>query len=127
MVSADDNTVTIVLPLIVHKVQMTPAEKLALGAIFSVVLITFARSILRSIESFREGASADSSPYTYLELARPIHRGLPRGQTKHTPRAFAPLDIGDTEQQGSRSTSVTVCCSDRRPQGYLRTYLAPID
>lgn len=138
MSSADENTVTIVPPLIVQRVQMRPAKKLALGALLSVVPITLARNILRSIESFGDGAFADSSLYTFVEVTsavivpcRPIHRGLPRGQTKksvqtHTPRAFAPVDIGDAERQGLRSTSVTVCCSDRRPQGYLRTYLAPI-
>ncbi|KAL8652573.1 MAG: hypothetical protein Q9226_004210 [Calogaya cf. arnoldii] len=80
---------------------------------------------------FDEGLFADSSLYTFLEVTLavivsclPVYRRLFRGRTKgkmqkHTAGAFAPIDIGDTERQALRGTSVTVCTSDKRPGGLL--------
>ncbi|KAL9637287.1 MAG: hypothetical protein Q9204_001935 [Flavoplaca sp. TL-2023a] len=125
------NPVMILPWFILRKVQMRTAKKLGIGAIFSVVLITIACDILRTIKSFDEGAFSDSSLYTFLEVTLavivsclPIYRRLFRTRTKkrvqkHKPGAFAPIEMGDAEQQVFRGTSVTVCASDKQPRGLL--------
>ncbi|KAL9023322.1 MAG: hypothetical protein Q9180_008283 [Flavoplaca navasiana] len=121
-----------ILPwFILRKVQMRTAKKLGIGAIFSVVLITIACDIPRTIKSFEEGAFSDYSLYTFLKITLavivsclPIYWRLFRSRTKkrlqkHKSGAFAPIGIGDAEQQGFRGTSLTVCASDKQLKGLL--------
>ncbi|KAL8872274.1 MAG: hypothetical protein Q9174_002070 [Haloplaca sp. 1 TL-2023] len=53
---------------VIRRVQISRAKKLGLVAIFSVVLITIACDILRTIKSIDQGAFSDSALYTFLEV-----------------------------------------------------------
>ncbi|KAL8958923.1 MAG: hypothetical protein Q9183_005741 [Haloplaca sp. 2 TL-2023] len=53
---------------VIRKVQTSRARKIGLAAIFSVVFITIACDILRTIKSVDQGAFSDSALYTFLEV-----------------------------------------------------------
>lgn len=103
---------------IIRKVQTTTARKAGLVAIFSVVLITIACDILRTVKSFSQGAYSDSSLYTSLEVSlavivscMPVYRKLfnlklKKKAKKHPDPTSGPT-YGITEQQLLTSTSST--------------------
>ena len=84
---------------IIRKIQISLARKMGLVLIFSVVLITIACDILRTVKSFDQGLFADSALYTFLEVnlavivsCLPIYRALLRDRSKN--KASKPSDEG---------------------------------
>ena len=84
---------------IIRKIQISLARKIGLVVIFSVVLITIACDILRTIKSFDEGLFSDSALYTFLEVTLavivsclPIYRALLRDRSKN--KVSKPSDEG---------------------------------
>ena len=83
-------TIVMTLPwYIIRKIQISLARKIGLVFIFSVVLITIACDILRTVKSFDGGLFADSALYTFLEVTLavivsclPIYRALLRDRSK---------------------------------------------
>lgn len=113
---------------IIRRIQISTAKKIGIGAIFSVVLITIACDILRTIKSFDQGAFSDSSLYTFLEVTlavivscMPVYRALFRvsknkGANKNTGGAFVPIS-GETEQRILTGTKAPIPSPDERRQG----------
>lgn len=112
--------VVMVLPwYIIRRIQISSARKIGLAAIFSVVLVTIACDILRTIKSFSQALFAQSALYSILEVTlavvvscMPIYRALLKARPKEQAKkpvggAFAPINER-TEQPMLKSSNTQV-------------------